>query len=383
MLKTMSVDVDVQLKFWLGFNRINGIGPAKVQALLGYFGNLQDAWRATTHELRLIGFDQRTIDQFLQERETLDLDQYLEQVKSSGVSVLSWDNPEYPAQLREISNSPPVLFIRGELRPSDRWAVAVVGTRRRTPYGRQVTRELVAGLAKSGITIVSGLARGIDGEAHVAALEYGGRTIAVLGSGVDQIYPPEHRDLAARMVNGRGAVISEYPLGTEPEARNFPPRNRIISGLSMGALIVEAGARSGALITARFAIEQDREVFAVPGNIHSAASQGTNQLIQQGAKLVTRVEDILEELNLQMAVEQADLFTAMPESAEEAALLGMLTSEPIHVDDLSRTAGLPTSMVSSTLTLLELKGMVQHVGGMSYVRTREPGAVYDTVSREQ
>jgi DNA processing protein len=383
MLKTMSVDADLQLKFWLGFNRISGIGPAKVQALFGYFGNLQDAWRATARELRLLGFDQRTIDQFLQEREALDLEKNLEQVKSSGVSVLTWESPDYPKPLREISNSPPVLFIRGELRPSDRWAVAVVGTRRRTAYGRQVTRELVAGLAKSGITVVSGLARGIDGEAHLAALDYGGRTIAVLGSGVDQIYPPEHRDLAARIENGRGAVVSDYPLGTEPEARNFPPRNRIISGLSMGVLIIEAGAKSGALITARFAIEQDREVFAVPGNVNSAASQGTNQLIQQGAKLVTRVEDILEELNLQMAVEQADLFAVMPESAEEAVLLGMLTSEPTHIDDLSRTAGMPTSIVSSTLTLLELKGIVQHVGGMSYVRTREPGAVYDAGSSER
>jgi DNA processing protein len=371
------MSVDMQLKYWLGFNRINGIGPAKVQALLGYFGNLQDAWRATAQELRLIGFDQRTIDQFLQERDTLDLDQGLEQVESSAISVLTWESPEYPPQLREISNPPPVLFIRGELRPSDRWAIAVVGTRRLTHYGRQVTRELVAGLAKSGITVVSGLARGIDGEAHLAALGNGGRTIAVLGSGVDQIYPPEHRDLASRIENGRGAIISEYAPGTEPDARNFPPRNRIISGLSMGVLIVEAGAKSGALITARFATEQDREVFAVPGNINSVASQGTNQLIQQGAKLVSRIEDILEELNLRLAVEQADLFTAMPESAEEAVLIGILTSEPAHIDDLSRTAGMPTSMVSSTLTLLELKGMVQHVGGMSYVRTREPDVVYE------
>jgi DNA processing protein len=381
MLKTMSVDS--QLKFWLGFNRISGIGPAKVQALLGYFGDLQNAWRATGLQLRQIGFDQRTIDQFLLERETLDLDQCLEQVTSSDVHVLTWDSPEYPAQLREISNSPPVLFVRGELQASDRWAVAVVGTRRLTRYGRQVTRELVSGLAKSGITVVSGLARGIDGEAHLAALESGGRTVAVLGSGVDQIYPPEHRDLAARIERGRGAIISEYALGTEPEARNFPPRNRIISGLSLGVLIVEAGAKSGALITGRFAIEQDRDVFAVPGNINSVASQGTNQLIQQGAKLVTRVEDILEELNLRMAVEQADLFTAMPESAEEAALIGILTAEPTHIDDLSRTTGMPSSLVGSTLTLLELKGMVQQVGGMSYVRTREPGVVYDAVSGER
>ncbi len=376
MLKTMSLNP--HLKFWLGFNHINGVGPAKVQALLGYYGDLQTAWQANAAELRMIGFDQRTIDQFLEERDTLNLDRYLEKIEASNVQVLTWEDEEYPAQLREIVNSPPVLFVRGELLPADRWAVAVVGTRRRTPYGRLVTRELVTGLAKAGVTVVSGLARGIDGEAHLTALERGGRTIAVLGSGVDQIYPPEHRDLAARIINGGGVVISDYPLGTQPDAKNFPPRNRIISGLSMGVLVVEAGAKSGALITARFAIEQDREVFAVPGNINSHASQGPNRLIQQGAKLVTRVEDILEELNLQMAVEQADLHVALPESAEEAALIGALSTVPTHVDELSRTTGMPIGMVSSTLTLLELKGMVQQVGGMSYVRTREPDVVYET-----
>lgn len=375
MLKTMSLNP--QLKFWLGFNHVNGIGPAKVQALLGYYGNLQAAWQANTSDLRQIGFDQRTLEQFLQEREALDLDRLLEAAEASNVQILTWESDDYPAQLREIVNSPPVLFVRGELLPADRWAVAVVGTRRRTPYGRLVTRELVTGLAKSGVTIVSGLARGIDGEAHLTALEQGGRTIAVLGSGVDQIYPPEHRDLAARIINGRGAVVSDYPLGTQPESKNFPPRNRIISGLSMGVLVVEAGAKSGALITTRFAVEQDRDVFAVPGNINSFASQGPNRLIQQGAKLVTRVEDILEELNLQMAVEQADLHVALPESAEEAALIGALSTVPTHVDELSRTTGMPIGMVSSTLTLLELKGIVQQVGGMSYVRTREPGVVYE------
>jgi DNA processing protein len=172
-------------------------------------------------------------------------------------------------------------------------------------------------------------------------------------------------------------------LGTEPEAKNFPPRNRIISGLSLGVLVVEAGAKSGALITTRFAIEQDREVFAVPGNINSHASQGTNRLIQQGAKLVIRVEDILEELNLQMAVEQADLFTVLPDSAEEAALIGALSAEPTHIDDLSRTTGMPAALVGSTLMLLELKGVVQQVGGMSYVRIREPGVVYDPVGSSQ
>lgn len=207
----------------------------------------------------------------------------------------------------------------------------------------------------------------------------GGRTIAVLGSGLDAIYPPEHRTIAAQIVqNGQGALVSEYALGVQPDARNFPPRNRIISGLTLGTVVVEAGEPSGALITANFALEQNREVFAVPGNINSPASRGPNRLIQQGAKLVTRVEDILEELNLTLVTEQVAVQLALPESAEEAALLATLTAQPTHIDDLSRETGLPAALVSSTLTLMELKGIVQQVGGMNYVRVRESEPVYKT-----
>jgi DNA processing protein len=260
----------------------------------------------------------------------------------------------------------------------DSWSVAVVGTRRLTSYGRQITRELVAGLARSNVTIVSGLARGIDGIAHKTALDVGGRTIAVLGSGLASIYPPEHRGMARQIVdNGQGAVISEYSLDTPPDAKNFPPRNRIISGLSLGTIVVEAGERSGALITADFAAEQDREVFAVPGNINSHASRGPNRLIQQGAKLVSNVEDVLEELNLTMVTQQVAVQIALPESAEEAALLAHLSPQPVHVDELTRASGLTSAEVGSTLALMELKGMVQQVGGMKYVLARESGPAYE------
>ena len=371
------------LKYWLGFNAVNGIGPAKIQALLGYFGGLEPAWRATEDQLRDIGFDVRAIDSLRETRPTLDLDRLVGQVESSGAHVLTWDSPDYPSLLRQIPAAPPVIFVRGGFEPVDQWAVAIVGTRRLSAYGRLVAHDLATGLARNGITIVSGLARGIDGVAHRAALEADGRTIAVMGCGIDRVYPPEHRDLAHAIVAGQGAIVTDFPLGTEPSSANFPARNRLISGLSLGVLVVEAGERSGALITARFALEQDREVFAVPGNINSPVSVGANRLIQQGAKWVTGIEDILEELNLRLAGEQATAQVVLPESAEEAALLSQLSTQPLHVDDLGRLTGMPSYLISSTLTMMELKGMVQQVGGMNYVRLREPDVIYESGTPEE
>jgi DNA processing protein len=268
-----------------------------------------------------------------------------------------------------------VLYVKGELREEDAWAVAVVGTRRASTYGREVTRRLAGALARSGVTVVSGLARGIDGVAHRAALESGGRTIAVFGCGIDRVYPPEHRTLAAQIA-ANGALVSDYPLGTRPEGRNFPPRNRIISGLSLGVLVTNAGKSSGALITADFAAEQGRDVFAVPGSILTQGSIGTNRLIQDGAKLVTRPEDILEELNLTMVAEQTQARQMLPEDETEAALFNHLSAEPTHVDDLQQRVDLPISQVTSTLALMELKGMVRQVGGMKYVVAHEAGVEY-------
>jgi DNA processing protein len=364
-------------KYWLGFNLVKGVGPAKVQALLNNFGDLRSAWHAREVELRKIGFDRRAIDSFFATRAELDLDLCLADVQAIGVSLLTWNSEAYPSYLREIDGAPPLIYVHGSLEEIDRWAVAVVGTRRLTSYGRQVTQELVTGLVLNGVTIVSGLARGIDAIAHKTALDHGGRTIAVLGSGPDCIYPPENRSLARQIVNGRGAVITEYGMGVQPEAKNFPPRNRIISGLSLGVIVVEAGDRSGAGITARFALEQGRDVFAVPGNIYSPASVGTNRLIQQGAKLVAGVDDVLEELNLAMVLEHSAVQLALPETEDESAIFSYLSAQPVHVDDLSRSTGLSSSVVSSTLTLMELKGMVRQVGGMNYVMAREPDPSYD------
>jgi DNA processing protein len=363
------------VRYWVGFNKVPGIGAARLQALLDYFGDLETAWRAHSHDLQQAGLDRRSLANLLKERERLDLDAELARLARANVQVLTWDDAEYPPNLRQAYNAPPILYVRGRIETRDEWAVALVGTRRATVHGKEAARMIGAGLAQAGVTVVSGLALGIDTMAHRAALDAGGRTIAVLGCGVDVVYPAQNARLAAEVVE-RGALVSEYALGTRPEARNFPPRNRIISGLTLGTVVVEGDMGSGALITAGFAAEQGREVFAVPGHIFARTSRGTNHLIQQGAKMVCQVSDVLEELNLTMVSEQAQARTVIPENETEAVLLEHLSAEPVHVDALGRAVDLPISQVTSTLALMELKGMVRQVGGMSYVVAREGGIDY-------
>jgi DNA processing protein len=362
-------------KYWVGFNIVPSIGPAKVRALLDRFGDLETAWHAEVSALRAAGLDRRALDNLVRMRSTLDLDAKVDEIEQLGLTTLTWEDPDYPSLLREIYAPPPLIYVRGELRADDEWAVGVVGTRRATAYGRHMARTLGGDLARNGVTVVSGLARGIDGESHRAALEAGGRTIAVMGCGLDRVYPPEHRNLAHQIAEN-GALISDYPVGTRPEARNFPPRNRLISGLSLGVLVVEAGARSGALITVDFALDQGREVFAVPGNVMSRSSAGTNRLIQNGAKMVLRLEDILEELNLTMIAQHTEVRAAVPADETEAQLLALVTDDPTHVDEICRESELPIQQVSSTLAMMELKGMVRQVGGMNYVLARESGITY-------
>jgi DNA processing protein len=363
------------VRYWVGFNKVPGIGAARLRALLDYFGDLEIAWRAHEHDLLQAGLDRRSLANLLKIRKELDLDGELARLARTGVQVLTWDDAGYPPNLRQAYNAPPVLYVRGRIETRDEWAVAVVGTRRATVHGKEAARFIATGLAQAGVTVVSGLALGIDAVGHRAALDAGGRTIAVLGCGVDVTYPARNARLAAEIVE-RGALVSEYALGTRPEARNFPPRNRIISGLTLGTVVVEGDMGSGALITAGFAAEQGREVFAVPGYIFARTSRGTNHLIQQGAKMVCQVSDVLEELNLTMVSEQAQARTVIPENETEAVLLEHLSAEPVHVDSLGRAVDLPISQVTSTLALMELKGMVRQVGGMSYVVAREGGVDY-------
>jgi DNA processing protein len=291
------------------------------------------------------------------------------------IRALTWNDPDFPARLKEIYDVPPVLYVRGTITPEDEWTIAVVGTRRATIYGREVTERLTAELVRNRITIVSGLARGIDSIAHRTALESGGRTIAVFACGLDEVYPPENVKLAQSIIE-HGALVSEHPLGTRPKKEHFPLRNRIMSGLSVGVLVIEGDVNSGAMITASLALEQNREVFAVPGNILSLASRGTNRLIKEGAKLVSDVQDILEELNLTMIPRQLEMREVVPENEIESLILKYLSHEPTHIDEVCRSSCLPIATVSSTLAMMELKGIVRQMGGMNYIRAREARTGY-------
>ncbi len=366
--------------YWVALNFVRGIGAVRFRRLLDFFGTARDAWLATESDLQQAGLSSQICQNLLALRRSLDVDAIWDKIAAQGIRVVTWADDTYPERLHAIDASPPVLYVRGELSSADAWAVAIVGTRRVTRYGRQVAEELAAALAAQGITVVSGLARGVDGVAHRAALQAGGRTLAVLGSGVDKIYPPEHRHLADEIC-ARGAILSDYAPGTLPDAVNFPPRNRIIAGLSLATVVVEAGESSGALITARFALEQGREVFAVPGSIYAPLSVGPNHLIRDGARPLLSVDDLLEALNVSRVAQYRQARLALPDDPVEAQLLSLLENESLHVDELSVQANLPVSEVSAALTMMELKGLVRQVGSMHYAAVREAPANYDTLEK--
>jgi DNA processing protein len=368
------------LKFWVAFSRISRIGAVRAGRLLAHFGSMAEAWRAGPGDLRAAGLDSGTVASIVEARPSISPEGEMERLEKAGVKALCWRDEAYPKHLQEIEDKPPVLYVLGDLRPEDEWAVAIVGTRKASPYGRQVSEHFATDLASHGITVVSGLARGVDAVAHRTAISAGGRTIGVLACGLDLVYPPEHAKLAIEIAH-HGAVVSDYPLGTQPRSEFFPRRNRILSGLSLGVLVVEGDDKSGALITARVALDQNREVFAVPGSIYSPTARGTNKLIQEGeAKLVTKTEDILEELNLSMtaSVQQPELLEVVGDDPTEAKLLRLVSTQPSHIDEVQRASGLPIATVSSALALLELKGMVRQVAPMSFVRARERRMPYST-----
>lgn len=362
-------------RYWVGFSLATGIGAVRMRELIDHFGDVKGAWMASRDELLATSIPRKYVSDLLETRARLDLDAEMAKIEGLGFQVLTWEDEGYPDRLHELDAPPPVIYAWGELSPADRFGVAIVGTRRMSSYGQGVARDIGSYLGANGITVVSGLARGIDGVAHLAAMESGGRTIAVLGSGLDHIYPPEHRQLAKR-ISGQGVVISEYGLGTQPEAKNFPPRNRIISGLSLVVVIVEAGQASGALITANFAAEQGREVFAVPGSIYSPSSKGCHKLIQSGAQILRSPGDVVEALNMDVAVRQEAVQMSLPEDDVERAIYEILGDEPIHVDEVQALAGLPIAQVTSALAMLELKGRARQTGAMTYTLAREPRLDY-------
>ena len=370
-LPTMS-----DLKYWVAFSRIRLIGTARFRLLERHFSSLEEAWAASQSEFKAAGLDSKTLTAVQTGRNNISPDEEMDRLERAGVSALHWRHPAYPARLKEIPDPPPVLYVKGSIKPTDERSIAIVGTRKATAYGREAALALASDLARSGITVVSGLARGIDTVAHRATLESKGRTLAVLANGLDRIYPAENASLAQEIIEN-GALISEHPLGVRPDAHHFPRRNRLMSGITLGTLVVEAGPGSGALWTVRYALEQNREVFCVPGSVFSPASRGTNLLIQQGAKLVLDYKDVLEEVNLSTISHQIEMTIPMPESgSNESVLLEQISREPSHIDDICGGSDLPMNVVSSTLTLMELKGLVKQVAGMQYIRTREAAATY-------
>jgi DNA processing protein len=354
---------------WVALREIPGVGTVIYQRLLQWFAAPEAVFQAPYAELvKIRGISPRIAKAILDYKDWPRLDVSLERLAALGGEIYTQDDELFPPGLRQIPYPPPFIYVKGTIEHQDQRAVAMVGSRKSTYYGRKVSYRLARDLSLKGIAVISGLARGIDTAAHRAALENGGRTLAVLGCGLDVIYPPENKELYQK-IPLQGALVTEFPLGTPPEARNFPRRNRIISGLALGVVVVEAGEKSGSHITAQFSLDQGREVFAVPGPIDSPNSLGPHRWIQQGAKLVQDVDDILCEIfpSGQLQPFLASPATPVSTPRSEDPLVALLGSEPQQLEELIKGSGLPAAKVMSQLTILELQGLVRELPGKCYV----------------
>jgi len=364
----MSISEQNELQYYNALNLMPFMGPSKIKLVLAKFGNLQNAWQADLGDYLKIGIDQNLASKIQNCKRNISPEKEYEKLKEENIEILTFNDKRFPKLLSEISSSPAVIYLKGTLQDDD-ICLSIVGSRKLSTYGTQAASYFSKELSSSGLTLVSGMAFGVDTLAHLECVRQKKRTIAVLGGGLDlkSIYPTSNRKLSEDIIQN-GAIISEYPIGTPPLKQHFPARNRIISGLSKGTLVIEASESSGSLITAKFSLEQNRDVFAVPGNIFSDNSVGTNNLIKMGAKLTSRPQDILEELNLESSACASKLKKIIPDNDDEKIILENLDREtPIHIDQLSRNIKMNITALSSLLTLMEIKGKVKNIGGMKYV----------------
>ena len=353
----------------LFFHYCNGVGPKRFSLIKKAFGGADKAFKACKQQWLELGFTPKLVENIFQHKMFFDIKQTKQDLAKQNIHYISQEDQIFPKLLTEIADCPIGLFIKGSLVTTDIKAIAVVGTRKATSYGQEITQRFVTSLVSRGFTIVSGLARGIDGIAHKTALDIGGRTIAVMGCGLDVVYPPEHKVLAAQIAQ-HGALISEYPPQTKINPGNFPARNRIISGLSLGVLVTEGSIQSGTNITAMMAVEQNRDVFAIPGPITSQMSQGPGKLIQMGAKLVLAVEDILSELQIagvdldvdQKLNGQKSITTPQFDDHNQEQIWQFLLSGNQHIDNISRSVRIPVTSIMTALTMMELRGIVKNLG---------------------
>lgn len=356
------------MKYLNALNKISGVGPQKMKILLNYFPDFETAWKADLINLKQSGIGEKLAEKIFWERKNINPDEEWEKLERENIQMITLTDPEYPAMLKEIHNPPYILYVKGQLDFNLSPAVAIVGARICTSYGAQAAQTLAKNLVQAGITVVSGMALGIDSFAHRGALDGRGKTVAVLGDSLDEknIYPVNNLRLS-KEITQNGALVSEYPIETMAGKLTFPARNRIIAGLTLGTIVVEAGEKSGALITAQMALEYNREVFAVPGSIFSERSFGTNILIKNGAKTATGIADILEELNLEKNNLKSQPVAKNPETPEEEKIISILSGEPLHIDNIAKLAKLQTADASSTLSLMEIKGWVKNIGGQNYI----------------
>lgn len=356
----------IEKEYLIALSGFVPFGPKRLSLLMKYFGSSELAYKASIQELSAIGLSEKMISDFDLYRNSFDESKYFLKIEERNIDIVTIFEDGYPECLKEIDSAPFVLYVRGKITSQDKNAIAIVGSRKMTTYGREVAKKFTEGLTDAGVTIVSGLARGVDAVAHATAISNGGRTIAVLAGGIDDIYPPENISLANNIVASGSALISEFPLGYPHLPHNFVYRNRIVSGLSRGVLVVQGRLKSGTLTTAKHASEQGRDVFAVPGDITNPLSEAPNYLLQNGAKIAVSPNDILSELGETFMLDTKEREKVLPELGLETDIVGFLSNSETHLDELVRMIGASVHEVSATLTIMEMKGIVKSVGDGVY-----------------